>query len=204
MEHPTVIDTVNNNVDLLMEAYKTEDIQILKKQLNDIFAPQFETVNNNVKLADTYYTKDNNMGYIEQVMEDSVKIITNSERSESTLNAFKADLNFSKNTALQLFSTNSDFLDSFAMHMESLSTIEDVCQNFALKVKHSKNPIALSTLKNVTYIQGSAEILSNLLLSRMQEMDFIQVHTLDIINKIDYVQKVFKQRENNNPDDFEY
>lgn len=204
MNNFNLIDNVNSNVELLMQAYKTEDLQVLKQQLNDVFAPQFEIVNNNVRLADNYYTKDNNMGYIEQVMEDSVKIVNKSDRSARTINAFKADLSFSKNTALELFSTNSDFLDSFAIHMDSLSNIEEVCQNFALKVKHSKNPISLSTLKNVTYIQDSAKLLSNLLISRMQEMDFIQVHTLDIINKIDYVQNVFKNKEENDPDDFEY
>ena len=204
MNYTTVIDNVSNNVDLLMQAYKTEDIRALKKQLNDIFSPQFQIVNADVKVADNYYTKDNNMGYIEQVMEDSVKIITNSERSESTVNAFKADLNFSKNTALELFSTNSDFLDSFAMHMGSLAEIEDVCESFAVQVKHEKNPISLAALKNINYVQDSAELLSTMLVNRMKEMDFIQVHTLDIINKIEYVQNVFKERKSNNPDDFEY
>lgn len=200
MEHPTLIDEINNNVSLLMQVYHSQDLTALKQQIDDIFSPQFHFITQCVKLADDYYTKDNNMRYIEQVMEDSVKIVTNSDRNVSIMNAFKADLKFSKTTAIDLFETNSEFLDDFALHMGALATIEDVCENFALQVKNAKNPISLSTLSNITNIQNSSDLLGNMLMNRMKEMDFIQMDTLNIINKIDYVQNVLKKQENDNPD----
>lgn len=175
---------------LMLEYYNNENMVAFQSALDDILLPIVREVNHGMENMNEFYREENNVVYIEKVMEDSLAIISLSGRNEQTIHDFKSDLKFSLNTLLKMFNENADNMDTSADYLMSLNGIIDYCDEILSYIIDNKNNIYSLASSNVIEIKNSMEQLSDILISQLGQMEQTQHYTLSILNKVKKVQQV--------------
>lgn len=181
---------------LILNYYNQGKSVKFQAALESLLLPLVKDINHGIDMISDFYREENNIVYIEKVMEDSLAIIALAGRTPTTIHDFEADLKFSLVTVLNLFSQNTENMDICADYLMTLHAICDFCDQILSHIIDNRNDIYNTASASVIECKNSMESLYDILLSQLNEMDQVQTYSLGILNRIKKVQYILQNQDN--------
>lgn len=192
--------TLNTNEsDALVKEYKSDILTQFHSKMTELFYNKINDITDNTIMIKNYYSGNNNLDYINQVMQDNIALLKGNIKKRHALNILINDLNFSKNSAYNIINSNFEHLDMLSNNLIVLSNIEETVYYVLDYINNDKNHIAGEATLFLEELVKNVVNLKFVLKNNIYEINNMQNYGLTIINTV----KVITNSLLNAPNDLE-
>lgn len=186
MDFSMPVNVNKDELNILIAAYSSNDCNYFKSVIENMYRNKISKVTVDISELITSKSNENNVSYLEQVIDDSIQMIRSKKKSLS-LNSFLNDLNFSIINGKKVLLSNFDNIDILSDHLIELHTTEELSYNLLDYIYNHPNNLAKEMTQIVESLLVNNMDIRKVCSQYMQKLLYMQTHTLNIINKVQQI-----------------